>query len=320
VRTSVGINSAARESQTRTSSPGREVVTQTIDVQGADGRFRREREATTETVGIGTNSVQSTQTVYGTDADGRRVLVQQTKAGQQVLPDGTTKTTQDISDADPNGRLGLSQREVTEERNVGAGVKQTNTSIYRPGLNAPLQEAERLQTTEKQLSPDVAQSQSARYVRGANGQFQAVETRNSEVRKTGTTGSTEEETVNRTDANGSLRPFQRTLTRKTSANGRDEAVTETYTQPSAQSNGQLELKERTRTTTTTTPDGGHQTVQELERRHPIPNGPLRVVERTVETMRAVGPDRWETERQVFRLDANGRLVPAIADRGQSVGK
>src|SRR4051812_15856902 len=89
---SSGINNSSRQVETRTASPGREVVTQSIEMQGADGRFRKVREATTETVGIGSKSVQSTQTVYGTDADGRRVLLQQTQGDQQVLPDGSTRT------------------------------------------------------------------------------------------------------------------------------------------------------------------------------------------------------------------------------------
>src|SRR5262245_1956757 len=77
--TGVGINSMSRQVDTRTTSPGREVSTQTIEVQGNDGRFRTDRIATTETVGIGTKSVQSTQTVYGTTADGRQILVQTTQ-------------------------------------------------------------------------------------------------------------------------------------------------------------------------------------------------------------------------------------------------
>jgi hypothetical protein len=321
VRTySAAVMSPTRQTETRTQSAGREVSTQKIEVQGPDGKFKTFRDATTETVGIGTKSVQSTQTVYGNDADGRRVLVQQTQADQQVLTDGTTQTVENIFDADLNGRLGLSQRSVTEEKSIGRGVKQTDKSIFQPSLNEPLRETERVHEIERQISPNVVQSESTRSVRTADGQFQTVETRNHELRKTGTTGSTEEETINRTDANGALTPFARNVTQRSSSNGRDEVVTESYTQSPSQGAGRLELKERSRTTTTTTVDGSHQTTQELERANPVPNGPLRVVERTVETLRRVGPDRWETERQVFSLDANGRLVPTVADRGQSVGK
>jgi hypothetical protein len=318
---SYGGNTSTRQLETRSAvAGGREVVTQIIEWQGLDGKFQKVREATTETVGIGSKSVQSTQTVYGNTDDGRRVLVQQTKGDQQVLTDGTTRIVQDILDADLNGRLGLSQRQVSDERTISRGVKQTDTSIYRPGLNQPLQEAERLRETERQVSPDVVQTESARLVRTADGQFQTVETKNHEVRKTGTTGKTEEETINRVNANGVLNPFERNVSRQSSTNGTEEIVSEKYTQNPNQATGRLELKERSRTTTTKTPDGGHQMIRELERANPIPNGQLRVVERTVETVRSVGPGQWETQRQVFTLDANGRLVPSITDRGQSTGK
>src|SRR5262249_11054699 len=155
----------------------------------------------------------------------------------------------------------------------------------------PLNEAERLHEIERQASPDLVQKESTRYVRAANGQFQAVETKNHEVRKTGATSSTEEETINRVDANGALNPFARNVTSHSSTKGQEQVVTESYTQSPTQPAGRLELKERTRITTTTTSDGGHQMIQELERANPVPNGTLRVVERTVETVRRVGTDQ-----------------------------
>jgi len=157
-------------------------------------------------------------------------------------------------------------------------------------------------------------------VNGANGQFQAVETRNHEVRKTGATSSTEQETINRVDANGTLNPFARNVTSRSATKDQDQVVNESYAQSPNQPAGRLELKERSRITTTTTSDGGTQTVQELERVNPVPNGGLRVVERVVETVRRVGPDQWQTERQLFQLDVNGRLVPTIGASGQSTGK
>jgi len=314
--TGVGINSMSRQTDTRTTSPGREVSTQTIEVQGNDGRFRTDRIATTETVGIGTKSVQSTETVYGTTADGRRILVSTTQANQEQLPDGTIRTVEDIRDADLNGGVRLAQRQVVQEKAIARNVKQTDTSIYRPGINVALREDVRLRETERQVSPDVVQTESTRAVWTANGQFQTVETRNRELRKTGTTGSTEEEMVNRVDDNGVMHPFERNVSRRSTTSGKEDVVSETYAQAPSQPAGQLQLKERTHTTTTKTADGSEQTIRELERVNPVPNGQLRVVERTVETVRSVGSGRFETDRQVFRLDVNGRLVPATSDLGQ----
>jgi hypothetical protein len=221
--------------------------------------------------------------------------------------------------ADLNGHLGLFQRQVTEERSISPNVTQKDTSIFRPGVNEPLLEQERYQETERQVSKDVVQNESTRFARTGNGQFRPVEVKSSEVRKTGATESAEE-LVKRIDANGVLNPAERNVIRRSSANGREEVVSENYLQAASRPTGQLDLYTRTRITTSATSDGGRQTIQEIERHDPAPNGPLKVVERTVETVRPLGNDRWETQRQAFHLDANGRLVPTVAEQGQSVGK
>ena len=60
--------------------------------------------------------------------------------------------------------------------------------------------------------------------------------------------------------------------------------------------------------TTVTQDGS-QTVEETEERNPgSPSEPLRVVQRSVTTLRRSGTDTYVTERQVFEPDGNGRLV------------
>jgi hypothetical protein len=57
-----------------------------------------------------------------------------------------------------------------------------------------------------------------------------------------------------------------------------------------------------------TPDGS-QTIEETEERSPAsPSEPLRVVQRSVTTVRRSGTDSFVVEGQVFERDANGRLV------------
>jgi hypothetical protein len=55
-----------------------------------------------------------------------------------------------------------------------------------------------------------------------------------------------------------------------------------------------------------------QTVEETEERNPgSPSEPLRVVERSLTTVRRSGSDAYVSERHVFRRDANGRFVPFL---------
>ena len=63
---------------------------------------------------------------------------------------------------------------------------------------------------------------------------------------------------------------------------------------------------------TTVKQDGSQTVEETEERNPgSPSEPLRVVQRSVTTLRRSGTDSYVSERQVFELDGNGRLVPVL---------
>jgi hypothetical protein len=62
-------------------------------------------------------------------------------------------------------------------------------------------------------------------------------------------------------------------------------------------------------------------VREVEGRKPgSPNEPLRVIERTVETVKQTGPNQWEVQREVYALDGNGRLVAVTKERGKASGK
>jgi hypothetical protein len=47
---------------------------------------------------------------------------------------------------------------------------------------------------------------------------------------------------------------------------------------------------------------------------------MRVIRRTVTTVRQIGTDRWVTERQVFERDVNGRLQLLIKDTEERVGR
>ena len=80
------------------------------------------------------------------------------------------------------------------------------------------------------------------------------------------------------------------------------------------SGGRTALSQRIRRSTTATGDG-ESTVEEIEARSRVsPSDPMRVVQRTVVTVRNIAPDWQVTERQVFELDVNGRLAPVVRER------
>jgi hypothetical protein len=321
----VGGTLPSRSVETTRSGPGdREVVTETIEMPDLDGKLSPTAETTTETIRTGPNAVQTKRDEFGFGAPGQRMLLETIRSEKESLPDGTTRTVQDTLAPDVNGRLVLTSWQIQETRSISPDVKQTDTAVFRPGINQTLQESERIQQTERQISPDLLRSESTLFVRDVNGRFQPTETRTQEVRTTGPSEYVEEETTERLDLNGKSILMERNLTRRSEANGQRQIVIETFSRNISglvRSDNRLELGQRVRRETTFAPDGGGQTVEEVEARVPgSPNEPIRVVQRTVATIRQVDAEQWETERHVFVLDENGRLVLTIKETGQATGK
>ena len=314
----------SRSVETRRDSGAREVVTETIEMPDPDGKLRPTGETTTETIRTPPNAVQTRRDVFGFGAPGQRMLLETTRSEQEVLRDGTTRTVHNTLAPDVNGRLSLTFRQIEQTQSTSLDVKQTGTAVFRPGLDEAVRESERIQQTERQVTPDLIRSDSTLFVRDVNGRFQPAETRSQEVRTTGPSDYVEEETIRRLDVNGKLALSERNSTRRFEANGQHQMVMETFSgnlSGLVLSDNRLELSQRVRRTTTSDADGGGRTVEEVEARVPgSPNEPLRIVQRTVETIRKVNPEHWETERHVYLLDVNGQLVLAIEESGEATGR
>jgi hypothetical protein len=116
-------------------------------------------------------------------------------------------------------------------------------------------------------------------------------------------------TLRNRDLNGTVAVSEQTVTRRAQTNDGDEVIVETYS-PSIEG-GRLALSRRVRRTTTVT-SNGTQTVEETAERNPVALGEqLRVIRRSVTTVRPTGTDSYVSERQVFELDVNGRFVPVL---------
>ena len=97
-----------------------------------------------------------------------------------------------------------------------------------------------------------------------------------------------------------------TETHRTRTTDEERVVIETY-EPSIEG-GRRAVTQRVNRVTTVTGDGS-QTVEEAAERNPAASSePLRVVQRSVTTVRRSGADSQVSERQVFERDVNGRFV------------
>ena len=291
---------------------------------GTTGRFETSVKTTTETTGIGSDTLKIKREVFGNGPQGPLSLIETSVADQQNFADGRSRTTTNTWAPDAGGRLNLASREVKETKSIGGDVRQTETTRYLPTISQPLGESERILTTERRVRPDLVQTETQRTVRDPNGQWQTTETRNQEVRTVSRGEVVEEETVRNVDTSGQLNLSEKTVTRRTTNNGSDQVVTEVYSPyitGVVQSGNSLTLNQRLRVTTKPTTNGGSQIISETEAPDPSEiNGRVRVVARTVETVRQVAPDVWETQRQTFTLDGSGRLVLTSEDSQQTKGK
>ena len=99
---------------------------------------------------------------------------------------------------------------------------------------------------------------------------------------------------------------EKVVTHRARTNDEERVVIETYL-PSMEA-GRLALSQRVQRVTTVTDDGS-QTVEETAEPNPVaPSDPMRIVQRSLTTVRRSGSDSYVTEQQVFERDGNGRLV------------
>lgn len=313
----------SRRMETRSESEGREAVKETIEILNPEGRFGPSEETTTETVVTG-RTVVTRRDVFGFVGTGQRRLLETMRSERENLADGTSRIIQNTWAGDLNGKIGLTERQIQHTRSVSRDVKQTDTSIFRPAINDVLQETDRVLTTERQVGADLLRIETTRFIRDVNGRFIPIETRSRELRTSGPSQSVDEETIQYLDEGGKLTRVERNVVRRSATNDQRQMVTETLStdvRGVIVSDRRPELSQRIRATTTSLSDGGERTVEEVETRSAVsPNEPIRVTQRTIETTRQIDSERWETLKDVFTLDVNGRFVLAVNERKESTAR
>jgi hypothetical protein len=313
----------SRSVQTRSESGSREVVVETSEAPDVEGRLAPIQEVVMETIRTAPNTAQTRRDVFGFAADRRRRLFETTESLRETQANGDSSAVHNTRAQDLNGGLRLMSRQMEQTRSTAPDVRQTDTALLAPDLNEALRETERIEYTERRINPGVVRHDSTHLVRDLNGGWQPIETRRGEAREIGASERIEEETIQRRDINGKLAVDERTVTRRSNANEQDRVVIETharYADGLPLSDSRLVLSQRVHRTTTATADGGRYTVEEVEGRSGVaPNDPMRVIRRTVTTVRQIGTDRWVTERQVFERDVNGRLRLVINETEERAG-
>jgi len=299
-----------RRVERRTESGGRKVIIERDEAPGVEGRWQPLEEDVTEMTRTGNATTRTQRDVFYFAAQRKGTLAATTQSEQETRPNAITTNVARTWLADLDGHLILSSGYSEERRLVSPGLHQTEATALLRGPEG-LGEVERSESTEQQVSSAVVRRDSAHMFRDLNGRWVPTEARSGETRGIGSAERVEEETIQRPSLTGALVLSDRVVTRTSESNGENRVVIETYSQDAegfVRNDSRLALRQRIRRSTTVTADGGQNTVEEIEARNPLaPNDPMRVIQRTLETVRSVGPGRWVTERQLFERDQNGRM-------------
>jgi len=318
-RTSAAGDARWQRVQTRSESGSRDVVVETLEVRGIEGRLAPIQEIVIDTSRTAPNTTQTRRDEFGFAPDGRRTLLEVTDSRRDTLANGGSTAIHTTSAPDLDGRHRVTSRQVERTTSASPGVRDTDITLMVADLDNTLQATERTESTERLINPGLVRRDSTQLVRDTNGRWQPIEVRRGEARIVGSERM-EEETIERRDVNGKLAVEERSVIRRSNADDREQEVIEIHA-PYADGSSPLALSQRIHRTTTATADGGRSTIEEVESRSPIaPGDPMRVTLRTVTTVRQIGRGRWLTERQVFERDVNGQLRAVINETEETAGR
>ena len=306
--------SSWRLQRTTTQMSGGETTTETEQMPDLDGRMVPVRETVVEVIRAGRITRINSQTLE-LGFSGQRRLAETRESTEDSSADGRVYATSTTWRSDVNGRLAIIERE-TEDRAITTGGRRVERTLDRPDLNGQLRPAQRTEHTERLIAPQTLRATTTESHMDVNNRWQVTEVRNRDVRSAGAVEETEETSLQR-DLNGALWERERIVSRLTSQNGQENLVIERFADDSRYPNGsslRRTLSGRIRRTATSGADGNREIVEDIEERSPVaPDDPLRIIKRTIETVRRTGAGRLETNRQVFERDPNNRLVPTVVE-------
>ena len=300
--------------RTTNQTDDRETTTETEQIPDLDGRMAPVRQTVVEVIRAG-RIVRTNSTTFDLGISGQRRLAETRESIEASSADGGVHATNTTRRSDVNGRLAITER-VTEDSTITPGARRIERTLDRPDLNGQLRPALRTEHTERLIAPQTVRASTTELHMDVNNQWQVSEVRNRDVRSIGAMEETEETILER-DVNGTLRERERTVSRLTNQNGQENLLIERFTDDGrypVSSSIRRTPSSRIRRTATARADGGREIVEEVEERSPVaPDDPLRIVRRTIETVRRTGAGRWETNRQVFERDPNNRLVLTLVE-------
>jgi hypothetical protein len=308
---------------TRTSESHRQSGNRTVDKQSVDvlrsGSYEPYQDVERESVKVNDTTTRSVVRTFGRDANGERVLIQQTEEEKQSLPGGGSKVVRSTMNPDANGGTQLVQREVQESKKISANVEETNTTVSLPNGNGGLAPALRTQERQEHSDEHTVQFRKSTLLPDGAGNWEVGEVRKGTITEDGK-NRTKDEHVSRPGADGQLVEIEHTVGKDVeTAVGEKHSTVDKYSAdvPGESPDGSLHLVERTVTTDRLGANGRETRQQQVQQINPgDPSAGLQVTVVSTDS-KSSGASGTKESRSVQVRGSNGSLDTVSVDMTKS---
>jgi hypothetical protein len=246
-----------------------------------------------------------TSRVYGASVSGERRLLETIVEEIKMASGGAYSAVRTTSRLDMNGRMSLVQKETQEAVASGPDGYRITKTLLLPGIDKKLVEKEQIQQIEMRKNANTVEIDRTRYEPGADGKWNAFE-RSVTQSQIGKEQTQSREQVYRYDANRRMRLVQQSNLREwTDSAGKTHLQSESSV---AGIDGKLKLDSRITMIQPPLENQRQQTTEIVERPNPAaPGEGLRVVQKAVENVRALGSGKTEQQMEIFKPNLNGGM-------------
>lgn len=315
-----GAENPYRTSTTHTEVNGHIIDKTIVEVRGPDGRYVPYSQTERESVKVNDSTTRTTERSYGTDANGQRVLTQQTQEEKKSSPGGDSNVVRTVSNPDANGSLQVVQQTLVNTKQIAPGSTDTNTTVMSANGSGGLSPTVRIEERQRQTDAKTTQFTKSTSLNSGSGGWNLSEVRQGTM-KQDAGGTNKDESVLRPDADGKLAVVERTVTRAAdSASGDKRDTTETYSTnvPGQAGDEGLKLVKRESTVQRKNTNGGSSTIQQVERPDPgDPSAGLHVTQQAIDIVRPGSNGVAQQTSTIVTTDANGNTNTVWVDMGRS---
>jgi hypothetical protein len=306
-----GDSNPVRTVQSHTERDGRKVDRQEVERLGPDGRYEPYADTEREEVRIDANTVRTVQRSFARGPDGQKTLVQVTEEESRALSDGQQRLVRSTSSPDVNGRLRTVQRELQETRQSSPGVQVTKTTIMTSNIDGNLAPSVQIEERRTKKDNHSLEFHKSTLLPNGNGGWQVSEVREGVVTEGNDKSRTKDERWLQPRPDGTLMLVGRTISKETGNGSAEQRETvEEYSTNVAGGfgDGSLQLNRRVTTVRRVRADGQKTTQEQVEQTNPAdPSEPLRLTQKTIDTVRLKPGGSSSEIRTIESLNANGDL-------------